>query len=131
MKTITRKAVLTKNVKLTPKKFSPNTALKSLPKGTEVLIKEEGYLKGRMDYSLTIADSADTTEYKVTRSQFEFSEKAKFSVNVTRISYACRTIEVEAIDEKDAERLALEAAGDFDFSEHDAEYKTDGAMLKQ
>ena len=42
----------------------------------------------------------------------------KFKVSVVRIAYAVREIEVEAIDEKHAEEVALDTAGNYEFSEH-------------
>ena len=130
METQTRKAVLTKNVKLSPKAFSLNAEAKKFKKGTEVLIKDEAFWKGVRQYSMKLADGSDATEYKITPSQFEFSEKAKFIVLVTRTSYASRNIEVEAMDAKEAERLALSEAGNHEFSEHDADYGVDCVAIE-
>lgn len=52
----------------------------------------------------------------------------KYQVNVTRIGYSCRTIEVEAKSEKDAEDKAIDEAGSHDFSEHDSKYESEGAI---
>ena len=49
-----------------------------------------------------------------------------FRIEVTRIGYACRVIEVEATTQDDAECIALETAGHHEFTEHDAEYQFTG-----
>jgi len=46
----------------------------------------------------------------------------KFNVTVTRTSYSSRDIEVEAKNEKEAKEKAVDVAGDFEFSERDADY---------
>ncbi len=46
-----------------------------------------------------------------------------FKIEVTRIGYATRVIEVEAANQGDAERTALDTAGDCQFTEHEAEYE--------
>jgi hypothetical protein len=46
-----------------------------------------------------------------------------FKIQVTRIGYATRNIEVPAADQQEAERLALATAGNYEFREHDAEYE--------
>lgn len=48
---------------------------------------------------------------------------AKYNISVTRIGYACRTIEVEADSQAEAEDLALEEAPNLEFSEHDSDYE--------
>ena len=54
-----------------------------------------------------------------------------FKIQVTRIGYAIRFIEVEAVDEPQARRLALETAGNYQFTEHDAEYElADGSCRR-
>jgi hypothetical protein len=45
-----------------------------------------------------------------------------FQIAVTRIGYAIRNIEVEAANRQEAEKLALAAAGNHEFREHNAEY---------
>lgn len=131
METNLRTAVLTKNVRLTPKNW-PHQEAKSFKKGTEVLIKDEGYWKGIQQYSLTLAstDDVDKTEYKVTRSLFQFTEKINFVVTVTRVSYSSKNIEVSALDAKQAQILALDKAGDYEFGEDSASYEVDGVMIK-
>lgn len=47
---------------------------------------------------------------------------AKYNVCVTRVSYACRDIIVDADTPELAREKALEEAGDYEFSEHDADY---------
>jgi hypothetical protein len=48
-----------------------------------------------------------------------------YIVNVCRISYASREIEVEANSAEEAEDKALDIAGNFHFNEYDAEYDVD------
>ena len=54
-------------------------------------------------------------------------KEKKFSVSVTRISYSTREIEVSATNRNEAKNKALDVAGSYEFTEHDAEYKTYGA----
>ena len=58
------------------------------------------------------------------------SKKQKYVVAVTRTSYAFRNIEVEASNDKEAKRLALDTAGNYEFTEKDASYEVD-AIHKQ
>ena len=53
----------------------------------------------------------------------------KYSVSITRIGYAHRNIEVEADSELEAQEKAMDMAGDYDFSEGDADYECEGVML--
>ncbi len=46
-----------------------------------------------------------------------------FRIEVTRIGYATRVIEVEAVDQCEAQRIALDTAGSHEFTEHHAEYE--------
>ena len=50
-------------------------------------------------------------------------EPQEFKIEVCRIGYGYRTIKVKAFDQTEAEQLALEEAGNYEFSEKDAEYK--------
>ncbi len=52
-------------------------------------------------------------------------EKQKFSIPVIRSGFACRNIEVEATSQEEAENLALDEAGNYEFSEHTSEYEVD------
>ena len=47
----------------------------------------------------------------------------KFSVHVVRIGYAHKEIEVEATSQEEANIKAINIASDYEFSEHDVEYK--------
>jgi hypothetical protein len=47
----------------------------------------------------------------------------KFEIDITRISYGNRLIEVEAETQEEAEAIALELALDEVFEDYDAEYK--------
>lgn len=49
-------------------------------------------------------------------------EEMKFNVHVMRIGYAFRIIQVEAKNPKEAEELALEEAGNHEYSEKSSEY---------
>lgn len=50
----------------------------------------------------------------------------KYEVHVTRIGYSSRTIQVSAESLEEAGEKALAAAGDLEFSEHDAGYAVEG-----
>ena len=52
-------------------------------------------------------------------------EKQKFSIPVIRSGFACKTIEVEATSQEEAENLTLDEAGNYEFSEHTSEYEVD------
>lgn len=49
----------------------------------------------------------------------------KYDVDIARIGYSFATIQVEAENEEQAKELALEEAGDYEFSEKDADYEID------
>lgn len=55
-------------------------------------------------------------------------EKQKFIIPVIRSGFACRNIEVEATSQEKAERLALEDAGNHEFTEHTSEYDIDSGF---
>jgi hypothetical protein len=48
---------------------------------------------------------------------------AQYEVIVSRVSYASKTIEVEAATQEEAKALALEAAYNEVFQEHNADYE--------
>jgi hypothetical protein len=50
----------------------------------------------------------------------------RYKVSVTRIGYANLEVEVEAENPEDAERKALDTAGNHLFSEHSSEYEAQG-----
>jgi hypothetical protein len=50
----------------------------------------------------------------------------KFVVNVCRIGYGNRDIEVEADTEAEAKEKALDDAGNYLYSEHTSEYEVEG-----
>ena len=56
--------------------------------------------------------------------------KKKFVVTVCRTSYAFHDIEVEAKNETEANELALEDAGNHEYSEKTADYSTEGTREK-
>jgi hypothetical protein len=51
----------------------------------------------------------------------------KYLVIVDRVSYASRTIEVEAVDAEGAMAKAQAVAGDYEYTEHSSEYIIDTA----
>jgi hypothetical protein len=56
----------------------------------------------------------------------------KYKVNVCRITYSFLDIEVEAINQNEAKRWALDNAGNYEFPlEHTAEYEVSGASKIQ
>ena len=57
------------------------------------------------------------------------SSMKTYDVDVCRTSYAFRTIRVEAETKEDAMSRAEDTASNFTFSEKDAEYEADGAMI--
>lgn len=59
------------------------------------------------------------------------AKKQTYEVVINRIAFASRTIEVEATSLKDAEKKALEVAGNYEFSEHGADYEVEFSTLKQ
>lgn len=54
---------------------------------------------------------------------------SKYEVMITRIGYSSRRFEVTADSELEAQEKAMNMAGDYEFSEGDADYECDGAML--
>jgi hypothetical protein len=50
------------------------------------------------------------------------AEKKMFVVEVTRTTYSTLPFKVMAEDQQDAKEIALDKAGNFTFSEHDADY---------
>lgn len=50
---------------------------------------------------------------------------SKWCVNVIRVGYASRIIEVEAESEEAAKQLAMDTAGGYQFSEHTSDYEFD------
>lgn len=102
----------------------------SLKKGQEVLIEEICIGKGR--YTFVAYDPANmTVGMPVTKSQFEYTEKEKYIVMVTRISYCTKEFEVEATDRKEAEILANKEACNTVFGEDDAKYEIEGIFTKK
>jgi hypothetical protein len=57
-------------------------------------------------------------------------KKKTFLVPVTRIGYGYNTFEVEASSQKEADEIALEQAGDHEFSEKDADYVLENSADK-
>lgn len=129
MENTARKATITKTVRLTEKNAAFQVVKKlntlKLEKGTEVLVTDEGYWKGVKQYSLKLADGSNPATFTVTTSQFQFTDKVEFEVLVSRTSYASRNIKVVAFSAEEAEKLALEEAGNYEFREHDADYAAD------
>lgn len=53
--------------------------------------------------------------------------KQKFSIPVVRIGYGFKTIEVEADSQEEAEELALDEAGDYEYSEKESQYEIENS----
>lgn len=58
------------------------------------------------------------------------NKKFKYDVEVCRTSYSTRTITVEAANGEEAKQLALDAAGDLEFSEHSSDYSVESLSHK-
>ncbi len=117
-----RKAIIKKNKSY---KFG-----QSLKKGEEVLIKETFGGKGRYIYTAFRPDNL-ILGLGVTASEFEYTEKEKFIVSVTRISYSTRNIEVEAMDRKEAKEVAIDEAGGEEFSEQSSDYEANSVLTSK
>lgn len=52
----------------------------------------------------------------------------KYEVGIARTGYSYRTITVEAESEEEAEIIAQDTAGGYEFSESNAEYEVDAAV---
>ena len=57
--------------------------------------------------------------------------KKKFKVEICRTSYGFNEVEVEAETPEEAEEIAFEEAGNYLYSESNAEYTTDGVTEKE
>lgn len=57
--------------------------------------------------------------------------KTTYQVEVCRISYGFRTIEVEADSPEEAQKKARDEAGDYVFSEKSSEYTTGSVTKKE
>lgn len=102
----------------------------SLKKGQEVLIEEVCVGRGKYMYVAYKPDNM-TVGMPVSPSEFEYTEKEKYVVMVTRISYCTKQFEVEANNRKEAENIADEKACDTVFGEDSAEYKIDSVFTKK
>jgi hypothetical protein len=58
----------------------------------------------------------------------EYPEDREFEVAVLRIAYGSRKIRVKAKSQFEAEQKALNEAGDYEFSEHDADYEIESVL---
>lgn len=52
----------------------------------------------------------------------------KYKVNVCRTGYANLLIPVEADTPEEAEQMAVDIAGDYEFSEHSSNYSAEGVQ---
>ena len=59
----------------------------------------------------------------------EYPKEREFEVAVLRIAYGSRKIRVKAKSKFEAERKALDEAGDYEFSEHDADYEIESISI--
>lgn len=117
-----RKAIIKKSKNY---KFGQN-----LKKDEPVFIEEKCVGKGRYVYTAFRKEN-DTLGLGVTRSEFEYTDKEKFIVAVTRISYSTRNIEVEAMDRNEAKSLAIDKAGDRVFTEQNADYEANSVLTSK
>ncbi len=58
----------------------------------------------------------------------EYPEERQFEVAVLRIAYGSRKIRIKAKSQFEAEQKALNEAGDYEFSEHDADYEIESVL---
>jgi hypothetical protein len=96
-------------------------------KGSEVFIQTKPIGRGKMKH---IASNNEKliTGIAVTPSEFDFVDAAEFTVSVMRTSYSFKNIVVKAKTRKEAESLAIDEAGSYEFSESDAEYEAKGVV---
>lgn len=120
--TVYRKAIIKKGKSY---KFG-----QSLKKGEEVLIEEVCIGRGKYRH-IAYKPNNMTLGLAVTPSEFEYTEKEKYVVVVTRISYCTKEFEVEATNRKEAANLADEAACNTVFGEDDAKYEIGGVYTKK
>src|ERR1035437_442814 len=102
-----------------------------LKKDDKVLVMEKFEGHSRYSYYAKFNET-DTHCYRLTRSEFEYldGDEETFFVSITRTEYSSKTIEVKAKDRKEAEKLAMEAIGDYEFKESDSEYKVDYVLTQ-
>lgn len=101
-----------------------------LKKDQEVLVEEVCIGRGKyMYYAYKPEDMS--MAIPIAPSEFEYTEKEKYIVLVTRISTCTKQFEVEAKNRKEAENIASEEAVNVEFSEDDAEYKVDCVFTKK
>jgi len=72
-------------------------------------------------YKAVIKEIADLFIHEFSEA-LEEEELKEFQIEVCRTSYAHRTITVKAYSLSEAEMLAIDEAGSYEFSESDAEY---------
>lgn len=49
----------------------------------------------------------------------------RFKVQILRTAYGRREIEIEAADKNEAEEKAINTAGDYEFTNHDADFEVE------
>ncbi len=54
-------------------------------------------------------------------------KKKFYDVDVVRIGYGFKAIQVEAYSKKEAEDKALDEAGDYEYKENSSDYKVNGS----
>jgi len=57
-------------------------------------------------------------------------KKSNFCVEITRIGYGSKTFEISDVTAEDAERIALEQAGNHEFTEKNSEYEVQSVCEK-
>ena len=61
----------------------------------------------------------------IAKAEGEGRVMSKWLVNVVRVGYASRIIEVDAESEEKAKQLAMDTAGNYQFDEHTSDYEFD------
>ena len=76
------------------------------------------YAINQLQKAKAVLDAVDKEEYEKRQAQ-----EKEFDVEVVRVGYGFKTIRVRAISQEEANNLALDKAGDHEFSEKSSDYK--------
>jgi hypothetical protein len=102
----------------------------SLKKGQKVLIEEVCIGQGKYTYVAYSPDNM-TVGMPVAPSQFEYIEKEKYVVFITRVSYCTKQFEVDASNRSEAKNLAEEKAFNTVFGEDNYGYNVENVFTKK
>ena len=89
--------------------------VKSLGDDEDIILYMNSKSMALLDYAMDAYIEHKTEEAK----------KKEFSIPLVRMSYGYKNVVVKASSLEEAERTALEMAGDLEYNEKDAEYKLD------